>query len=698
MRKQLWIWPVIAAVILSAIGLTIRLVVEQSVKDSLAANLETMLTVDVEALQTWLQAQKSNATVLAGNPQVAELIEQLVTEASSPDVTDNALVTSPRLHELRQVLKPWLAAYNYHGFVVVTRESRILASELDDPIGKSSLPIQPGLLEQVFRMTPVVTRPFESALLLEDKDGHTRAGMATMFAVAPVLDRQGRTIAAFGARIRPDEDFTRILSIARAGGTGETYAFDGRGVMLSQSRFDDQLKHIGLLPDREGTSSILNIQVRDPLVNMVQGRRPAVHRAEQALTRMATSAVTGGSGVDVAGYRDYRGVPVVGAWTWLSDYGFGVATELDVAEAYRPLYILRWSFWTLFALLACSAFAIFIFTVVVARLNRVARQAALDAQQLGQYSLDKKIGAGGMGVVYQGHHQMLRRPTAIKLLDLDKTTAAAIARFEREVQLTSQLNHPNTIAIFDYGRTPEGIFYYAMEFLDGVTLEDLVERHGAQPEGRVIHILQQICGSLCEAHGIGLIHRDIKPANIILNRRGGLFDFVKLLDFGLVKAIDAKRQATLTAADAMTGTPMYMSPEAIENTELVDARSDLYAVGGLAYFLLTGNTVFEATSVVEICRQQVQEEPRAPSDRLGREVDLDLEAIILKCLAKSPQDRPQSAEELSETLSQCESSGSWTQRNAADWWERTDRSQQLKQTQLTADTRGHAPTILSDPS
>ena len=226
-------------------------------KDSLAANLETMLTVDVEALQTWLQAQKSNATVLAGSPQVAELIEQLVTEASSPDVSDNALVTSPRLHELRQVLKPWLAAYNYHDFAVVTRESRILASELDDPIGKSSLPIQPGLLEQVFRMTSVVTRPFESALLLEDKDGQTRAGMATMLAVAPVLDRQGRTIAAFGARIRPDEDFTQILSIARAGGTGETYAFDGQGVMLSQSRFDDQLKHIGLLPDREGTSGAM---------------------------------------------------------------------------------------------------------------------------------------------------------------------------------------------------------------------------------------------------------------------------------------------------------------------------------------------------------------------------------------------------------------------------------------------------------
>src|SRR5262249_19766975 len=159
-----------------------------------------------------------------------------------------------------------------------------------------------------------------------------------------------------------------------------------------------------------------------------------------------------------------------------------------------------------------SAAAIFFFSLVVARLQQSMRRAELAAQRLGQYTLEEKIGAGGMGMVYRGRHALLRRPTAVKLLDPERMTDAAVARFEREVQLTSRLNHPNTIAVYDYGRTPDGIFYYAMEYLEGLTLETLVGRHGPLPDGRVIHILTQVCGSLSEAHGVGLIHRDIKPA------------------------------------------------------------------------------------------------------------------------------------------------------------------------------------------
>ena len=248
---------------------------------------------------------------------------------------------------------------------------------------------------------------------------------------------------------------------------------------------------------------------------------------------------------------------------------------------------------------------------------------------------------------------MLRRPTAVKLIDPDKTTDVSIARFEREVQLTSQLNHPNTIAIYDYGRTPEGVFYYAMELLDGLTLQTLVERFGPQPEQRVVNILKQVCGSLIEAHAAGLIHRDIKPANIMINRRGGIYDFVKLLDFGLVKAVDGPRQSTVTVAPGLTGTPLYMSPEAIEKGWTVDARSDIYALGAVGYFLLTGKPVFEGDNVVEICMRHVDTPPLPPSVRLRRPVSADLESLILRCLAKSPAERPQSALELRHLLEQC---------------------------------------------
>ena len=214
--------------------------------------------------------------------------------------------------------------------------------------------------------------------------------MPTMFTLAPVTGDDGQVIAALGLRIRPDDEFTQILSIAQAGQTGETYAFDKKGLLISESRFDDNLKAIGLITDDEATRSVLNVQIRDPQVDMSLGRRPKLRRSEQPLTRMAQDAVAGNRGVDVDGYRNYRGVPVVGAWAWMPKYDFGVATEVDVAEAYRPLYILRWAFWGLFGLLAAASVAIFVFSLVVAKLDRRARRAALEAKQLGQYSLDEK--------------------------------------------------------------------------------------------------------------------------------------------------------------------------------------------------------------------------------------------------------------------------------------------------------------------
>ncbi len=247
-----------------------------------------------------------------------------------------------------------------------------------------------------------------------------------------------------------------------------------------------------------------------------------------------------------------------------------------------------------------------------------------------------------MGVVYKGYHAMMRRPTAIKLLNIEVMNANAIERFEREVQITSQLNHPNTVAIYDYGRTPEGVFYYAMEYLDGIDLQTLVEQYGPQPESRVISILLQICGSLYEAHAQGLVHRDIKPANIMLNRRGGQADVIKVLDFGLVKEVNPDR-APDKHDNGLSGTPLYLSPEAIQSPALVDACSDLYAVGAVGYYLLTGKTVFEAQSVVELLQMHITETPLPPSQRGDVPVTQELEHILLSCLEKSRARRPQTA-------------------------------------------------------
>ncbi len=290
------------------------------------------------------------------------------------------------------------------------------------------------------------------------------------------------------------------------------------------------------------------------------------------------------------------------------------------------------------------------------------------ATELGQYTLEEKIGEGGMGAVYRARHALLRRPTAIKLLSAHRHDEAQIRRFEREVQLTASLTHPNTIAIYDFGRTPDGVFYYAMELIDGITLEELIAHCGPQPPARVIHLLAQTCSALIEAHQVGLVHRDIKPANLMLCRRGGVPDQIKVLDFGLVKQINAEDPGT-TAQDAVLGTPHFLAPEAISDPAAVSPLTDLYAVGGVAYQLLTGRHVFEGRTAVEICSKHLLAEPAPPSQVTARDVPRALEQLVLACLAKEPAARPRSAAALRDALLGLELGSGWTPATAQRWWD-----------------------------
>jgi serine/threonine-protein kinase len=300
-----------------------------------------------------------------------------------------------------------------------------------------------------------------------------------------------------------------------------------------------------------------------------------------------------------------------------------------------------------------------------ARLNTY-RRAAAAARKLGHYQLGAKLGGGGMGEVYLAQHRLLKRPCAVKLIRPEQAgDASMIQRFEREVQAATRLTHPTAVQVYDYGREPDGTFYYVMEYLPGLTLEAVVRRFGPLPPGRVVYVLRQVCGALSEAHALGLVHRDVKPSNVMLCPLGGRFDVGKLLDFGLVKNASST-DPRLTEAGGILGTPDYLSPEQARGAD-VGPSSDLYALGATAYFLLTGQPPFKEDNVLALLHAHQAFEP-APPSQLNPDVPADLEAAVLRLLAKDPARRYASAAALDAALAACACAGSWTEGDAARWW------------------------------
>jgi len=342
-----------------------------------------------------------------------------------------------------------------------------------------------------------------------------------------------------------------------------------------------------------------------------------------------------------------------------------VLTYLVYARAVRPEWMPSpWAY------AAYSLFFSVLGVLLSTKISRVIyglRQTVREARRLGPYTLVEKIGEGGMGAVYRASHALLRRPTAIKILPPERAGEMDLVRFEREVQMTSLLTSPHTVSIYDFGRTPDGLFYYAMEYLDGIDLQELVDRDGPMPAGRVVRVLRQVCEAVGEAHRVGLIHRDIKPANVLLCERGDRPDVAKVVDFGLVKDLAATSGPGVTRDNVVLGTPHYLAPEALRAPESIDARSDIYALGATAYYLLTGTPVFDGV-LAEIFAHHLGTIPTPPSARSKHGVSPSLEALILAALAKDPNDRPESAEAFDAALASCSDMPPWTDADAAAWW------------------------------
>jgi serine/threonine protein kinase len=668
-----WALPAALALAIAGVGVwadsVLRGAVERQVRDELRLSLDA----NVRAVELWMEAQEARLRLVAGSARVAELAQTLVSAAHAPGTTDDALRAHPAQEEFRRLLVSLAMGRGQGGSAL----SGVSGGGIADTSGRIVAALDPariGQHQEAFDQEEMLRVLAGEALLLRpQKVSRPSAGPGSplrpeveMSVAAPVRDAKGDVIAVMTFRLRPEAEFTRMLNSSRFGESGETYAFDRRATALSDSRFPDQLRALGLIPNAPGEGTILNLRLLDPGGDLTAGYKPARPIESWPVGHAVTEALAGRSGVDTAGYRDYRGVEVVGGWTWLERHGLGLSTKVDRAEAFSTLHLLRRAFGALLALLVLSAVAVAAYTALAGRLGRDLRRA----QKLGHYTLEEKVGEGGMGAVYRARHALLRRKTAIKLIRADKAAPQMRARFEREVQLTSQLTHPNTIAVFDYGRAGDGTFYYAMEYLDGVTLDRLVGGEGALDPRRTIHVLRQLCGSLAEAHADGLIHRDVKPANVMLCVRGLIYDFVKVLDFGLAKEAAGGGDGSITSVGELTGTPLYMSPEMIRAPGAASPQSDVYAVGALAYFLVTGTQVFSGSTVVEILNKHLAEAPVPPSERMRRPVDAALEQLIMRCLHKERAARPADARALLEELDKVAAGHPpWTQAEARQWWE-----------------------------
>ncbi|HTO47035.1 MAG TPA: serine/threonine-protein kinase [Burkholderiales bacterium] len=659
----------IAVLILAGLGYWTYTGVKRSLEEVRSASLRAVLESKVDALRVWAGTKRAEAERWAADPEVVEAVRRL--EAlSRAGATREALWASPARVQFVNTLAPFFVDRDSVAINAVERDGRILATRVEGHIGARVGPSVLADLAPVFRGETrfISPRPERERIPEVGKSAYDRP--IAWFA-APVRASDGRIIAALELGLYADTRFAGLFGLGwltESESTVEGYAFDESGLLLTKARYFLQLRDAGLLPPG-ATTAAFNVRLRDPGVDLMHGERPPADLDARRFTPLVERAIASRSdadpraheGVLLEPYRNYAGLEVIGAWRWLPEYDMGIAVEVSRDEAYAPIRYLTVAFQVVFAMLVIAVAAALGSTFSVARLRR-------EERQLGVYRLEGKIDEGGMATVHRAVHGLLRRPTALKILKPHLATDELIARFEREVQLASRLEHPATIEIFDYGRTRDGTFFYAMEYIDGLTLAKLVEHDGAQAVPRVAHILKQVCESLREAHGKGLIHRDIKPANVMLCERGGESDVVKVLDFGLIKDVRATDTRDITQYARLLGTPTYMAPERIRNPAAAAPTVDVYAVGALAFYLLTGRRVFDAPNELELARRVLEDAAPRVSSAAKQSIPKAIDELVARTLAKDPADRPQRVEELLAVFTAVLQAHPWTQEAAARWW------------------------------
>ena len=622
--------------------------VGESLREVRATGMATLLNTQIEALEQWIAEGRREAEQLAGDTQLVATVAVLARNGANPDAGNRSI---------ERVLQA-SGRIGITAAHLVDPGGRVLASSDPGRVGQAVSPDFLAHLAAALGGRPVFIRPYRGGAM-----GTASLQLGRVWVAAPVRDAAGKVIALLALGSPVETGFANVFKAARPGSTGETFALDAEGWLISESRHGDELRRRGLVAATD--SGVFPLRLLAPEAN-------AGPDAPPRLTRLAATAIAARhedesrrAGVLLDPYPGYLGHEVIGAWRWLAELDLGVAVEMDAAEAYAPLHYLQIAFMVLLALILLVWLSVFVPASAFDHLLRRSRR-----QQIGPYRVVRQIGAGAISNVYLAEHRLLKRPVALKVLKPQSSSDEWIARFEREVQSTSLLRHPNTITIYDYGSGPNGLFYYAMEYLEGLSLAELVERYGPVPPARTAHILRQVCASLWEAHSCGLVHRDIKPQNIMLCKISGECDVVKVLDFGLVKQVSGAQTRDLTGTLRILGTPLYMSPERIRNPADADARADIYALGAVGFFLLTGRRLFETETEHDLTYHVLHELPRLASECSPFAVPAELDALIGRCLEKDPVARPQTIAQVAGALDALLVHVPWTRRQIDAWWEK----------------------------
>ncbi|WP_152285669.1 serine/threonine-protein kinase [Flavicella marina] len=486
--------------------------------------------------------------------------------------------------------------------------------------------------------------------------------------------KEGKFIGLIAFDSNVNKEFSSILNLSQHNETAETYAFNIEGRMISRSRFEKEIQQTFLLENDTTKESSFNIELLDPQANVFEVEQQVVPQIDQSFTRIVAQAIYHLNkkdgiykGAISQPYNDYRGIKVIGTWLWFPQYNFGLINEIDESEAHLALHYFDGAFYLFLAFLLGLTILLYKSNVRLASFGKKMK----DFQKLGQYHLKQKLGEGGFGEVYKAEHTFLKTPVAIKLLKKEFIGTDMLDRFQKEVKVTASLSNPNTVRVFDYGTSKDGQFYYVMEYLNGITLDKIVEQASEMPVGRVVHILLQISYSLAEAHNKGLVHRDVKPMNIMICNQGGLYDTIKLLDFGLVKNIDTSLTQQ-TQINRIGGTPMFMAPERLRDPYNANHKVDIYAIGAVGLYMLSGQFLLELISQKMLSGQTTLQGNMRQQLIERSDVPEDLKTLLETCISFSVDKRPETTEVLIDTLEKLKEKFPWSRQQAKDWWKKYD--------------------------